>query len=118
MVDSSFKFDMVSIVYTLRNLDLRVELTKGCFTLWLSVEWTKDSIVIPGEQKFVRSPLHTKGQQPKDNTLQNVHMETLVVSFGTKSLSGGEMFVHNIYGNSNSSLVDKYFFQTNTNATN
>jgi hypothetical protein len=44
------------------------------------------------------------------NGLQNNYMATFFGSFGTKSLSGGGKFVHNIYGNPNFLGVDKLFF--------
>jgi hypothetical protein len=55
--------------------------------------------------------LHTRGQRPTDNALQNAYMAALFVSFGAKSLSGGGKLVHNIYGNPNSPRADKQFFQ-------
>jgi hypothetical protein len=53
--------------------------------------------------------LHTRGQQPKDNTYQNVYMVALFVSFGAKSLSSGTKFVRNIDGSPSSSQVGKLF---------
>jgi hypothetical protein len=46
--------------------------------------------------------LYTRGQQLKDNALQNVYLEALFVIFVAKNLFGGRMFIHNIYGNPNS----------------
>jgi hypothetical protein len=44
--------------------------------------------------------LHIKGQQQKNNALQNANMTALFVSFSSNSLVGRQKFVHDINGNS------------------
>jgi hypothetical protein len=69
--------------------------SKGQFTLWPSGEWTRESSnLIGGEQKFVCLAFTLKA-----NGLQNAYMTALFVSFGAKSLYGGRILIHNIYGN-------------------
>jgi hypothetical protein len=62
------------------------------------------------ESKICPLGLNTRCQWPKDNALQNAYMTTHFVSFGTKSLSSGGKFVHNIYVNPNSPWADKFFY--------
>jgi hypothetical protein len=57
-----------------------------------------------------RSLLARPSQWAKDNDLQNVYMGALFGSFGTKSLSRGRKFVHDIYENPNFPWEDKFFF--------
>jgi hypothetical protein len=62
------------------------------------------------ETKVCLLGLLTKGQQPKDNALQNVYMAALFVSFGGKCLSDGRIFVQDIYGKPNSPWANKILF--------
>jgi hypothetical protein len=54
--------------------------------------------------------LHTIGQLPKENSLQNAYMAAFFVSFSAKSLFNGGTFICNIYGNPNFPQANKLFF--------
>jgi hypothetical protein len=83
---------------------------KGCFTLWLSVKRTKDSNnVIGGEQKLSAWPSHKRPTTKEQHPPKCLHGNTFC-KFDVKCFSGGEEFVHNIYGNPNSHQEDKLFF--------
>jgi hypothetical protein len=54
--------------------------------------------------------LHTSGQWPTDNNLQNTYMAILFGSFGTMSLFGEKKFVMQNYWKSKISLSEQTFF--------
>jgi hypothetical protein len=83
---------------------------KGHFSLWPLVKQVNDfSNVIGGEQKFVCSAftLETKGQRTTPSKMPTWHHFLWVLATRVylveKSLSSGRKFIHNIYGNPNTS---------------
>jgi hypothetical protein len=57
--------------------------------------------------------LHTRGQCPKENILQNAYMATLLVNFGAKSFPFQQKFGQDKNGIPNYGQEEDFFFHLN-----